>query len=319
MTPPTPSVGLAEDSSSKWSYPIDAAMPASRAVAVILETLLDVMVASEPGVVERRDEEFLHDYRVAVRRTRSALALFGTVLPEPVRRRGKALFADLGKRTGPARDLDMLALALPTYLAELADADAEAASRLEQRVEEEIKRRYAAIRRWLESKTYRRKIDGWRRDLRTLAAADAGGPMAELAAAALREAIDRVDRQFELVTQPDRDAALHRLRIRFKRLRYALEFSTALVSGAEVEVAISSLKSLQDELGDHQDLVVHERFVRAAGDAPEADAALATLGRRLSARLSERLADLRSEIDRDIRRSWSELDAKLDRAIAALA
>ena len=66
--------------SNKVDTTITAAMPASRAAATILLRLLDTVDANVGGVLADTDTEFLHDLRVSVRRTRSALKLFGDVL-----------------------------------------------------------------------------------------------------------------------------------------------------------------------------------------------------------------------------------------------
>ena len=60
---------------------ITATMPAPVAVARLLLRLLDTMELNVDGVLRDIDTEFLHDLRVAVRRTRSAIKLLGEVLP----------------------------------------------------------------------------------------------------------------------------------------------------------------------------------------------------------------------------------------------
>ena len=52
-------------------------MPAATAMAAILTALLDSLEANVPGTVRDIDTEFLHDLRIAVRWTRSALKLCG--------------------------------------------------------------------------------------------------------------------------------------------------------------------------------------------------------------------------------------------------
>jgi CHAD domain-containing protein len=68
------------DYSNKVGAAISAAMPAPRAAATILLRLLDTIEANVEGVLKDIDTEFLHDLRVSVRRSRSALKLFGDVL-----------------------------------------------------------------------------------------------------------------------------------------------------------------------------------------------------------------------------------------------
>ena len=56
-------------------------MPGAEAVTAILLQQLDTLEANVDGVLHDTDTEFLHDLRIAVRRTRSALKLLGDMLP----------------------------------------------------------------------------------------------------------------------------------------------------------------------------------------------------------------------------------------------
>jgi len=68
------------DYSNKVDAEITAGMPASAAAAAILLRLLDTIEANVDGTLKDIDTEFLHDLRVSVRRSRSALKLFGDAL-----------------------------------------------------------------------------------------------------------------------------------------------------------------------------------------------------------------------------------------------
>ena len=59
----------------------------------MLANLRDAMLANWDGTVADIDPEFLHDLRVAVRRTRVVLANAGRVLPDDVRQRAREDFA----------------------------------------------------------------------------------------------------------------------------------------------------------------------------------------------------------------------------------
>ncbi len=69
------------DYSNGVAAEITAEMPAPVAVARLLLRLLDTVEFNVDGVLRDIDTEFLHDLRVAVRRTRSAVKLLGAVLP----------------------------------------------------------------------------------------------------------------------------------------------------------------------------------------------------------------------------------------------
>ncbi len=83
---------------------------ADLAVADALLGYLATMEGAVDGIVADVDTEFLHDFRVAVRRTRSVLKLLGDVLPEGTAERIGSEFRWLGDVTTPTRDLDVYLL-----------------------------------------------------------------------------------------------------------------------------------------------------------------------------------------------------------------
>jgi len=93
--------------STRLDYRLDAAQPAGDAAREILLGLLNTVEVNIPGAREHLDAEFLHDLRVATRRTRAALAQIPGVLPDPVVADFRARFAWLQQVTGPVRDLDV--------------------------------------------------------------------------------------------------------------------------------------------------------------------------------------------------------------------
>ena len=99
-------------------------MPAAAALATVLTALLDTLEANVNGTVRDIDTEFLHDLRIAVRRTRSALKLAGDVLPGGLAGRFRPEFKWLGDLTTPTRDLDVYLLGYPSMAAGLVAATA---------------------------------------------------------------------------------------------------------------------------------------------------------------------------------------------------
>ncbi len=88
------------------------------------------------------------------------------------------------------------------------------------------------------------------------------------------------------------DAALHRLRIDGKRLRYAMEFYAPLFS-SRIEGRLRLLKRFQDALGDAQDLADLERRVRDLADhLPAGRRNPRETCRRLLSRIEERKRDV---------------------------
>ncbi len=88
-------------------YQITPGTRADEAAKEVLRCTLTVMRANEAGIIADLDTEFLHDYRTAVRRTRSALSLIPNVFPPEVTAHYRDAFAQLGQRTNRLRDLDV--------------------------------------------------------------------------------------------------------------------------------------------------------------------------------------------------------------------
>ena len=144
---------------------ITASMPASVAVARLLLRLLDTVEQNVDGVLRDIDTEFLHDLRVAVRRTRSAIKLLGGVLPADLARQYAAEFKWLGDLTTPTRDLDVHLLGFGPMTAQLvaaSPADLEPfRAFLVRRRAREFRRLAAALR----GPRFRAITDDWRKAL----------------------------------------------------------------------------------------------------------------------------------------------------------
>lgn len=189
----------------------------------------------------------VHDFRVAVRRLRSALRLLKGAHAATFRK-GAAAFGD---DFGAVRNLDVL---LGRH-----DLPATLKASLNQARRTALRRAAAG----LEGKSYKR----WREALQEWL--DDGRPRAKdkgLETALVRQAE-------ELAVRPPRtDAEIHRLRIAVKGLRYLLEFFEDDLSKQGAE-ACRDLAGLQDRLGAHCDLVAFDvilaRFVRRSTEAAE--------------------------------------------------
>ena len=242
----------------------DPDAPATTYVAHVLRGFLDTMAANLPGLLDDVDSEFLHDFRVAVRRTRATLKLGRPVLPDDLRETWEPAFRWLGDLTTPVRDLDVYQLDLPTMAGWLVAADPADLGALG----EHVRRRRAAERRrlvrGLRSARYQRLVDDWEHRLTCLA--EEQPPPSETALDLARSAIHRsgrrVTRDGAAVHADSPATDLHSLRKRCKELRYALEVFAPLLDASARKSLVSDLKVLQDVLGRFQDSEVQRAGLR---------------------------------------------------------
>ncbi|BCO08457.1 CHAD domain-containing protein [Desulfolithobacter dissulfuricans] len=253
------------DYSSKFTIRLDPAMTAGQAARTIFLQLLGVMERNLPGIFDDLDSEFLHDFRVAIRRTRTGLAQFKKVLPAETTALFKNEFAWLGRVTGPTRDLDVYLLYRDDYLARLPEVLQpgldEFFQDLARRRQEEFKR----LVRALQAPRYREIVSSWREYLqsdREEEPAAAGMPVTDFARQIIYRRYRRVMKDGRAITDRSPDESLHRLRIQCKKLRYALEFFTSLFPEEDMTRVIKQLKKLQNNLGDFNDLSVQQDMLR---------------------------------------------------------
>jgi CHAD domain-containing protein len=236
---------------------METGLPARVAVARVLLSFLGELEAAVDGTVDDVDIEFLHDLRVAVRRSRSAVKLLGDVLPPALVAWATPQLKLLGDLTTPSRDLDVLLQQLPALSAGLAGGRGEDVEPLVVHlagVRADERRRLVT---GLRSPQFERFRARWRYSLLALATWDgqprAGAVAAEVVVERLDRAHRRVLRHGSRITDASPAEDLHDLRKRVKELRYLLEICPPPTDPSDARVAIKELKALQDVLGTFQD------------------------------------------------------------------
>jgi hypothetical protein len=207
--------------SSKVAVAFAPDLRADRAAAALALRLVTVIEANLPGTVRDVDPEFLHDLRVAVRRTRSLQRELRWVFPPERLARFRAEFRLLQQATGPTRDLDV-------WLDELAAAPEPDLDPLRAVLAERRARERAAMERALRSARTRRLLEEWPAFVSGLADAPVGGredalrPIASVAGERIARVYERLARMGAAIDDRSPPEALHELRKKGKELRYLL-------------------------------------------------------------------------------------------------
>jgi triphosphatase len=265
---------------------IDATMSCGEVAFAILRRHFAAMMAHEPGVRLGEDPEELHDMRVATRRLSAALKLYSDALPKRSERYERDL-RWVGGALGEVRDLDV-------HLQRLSE---EAASRNGEVLEEVVsllrERRVEARRGMLEaldSNRYERLIANFSATLRRGRSPSPTAPILEAAPNLVRDRYKKVRKSANTLSEDSPPEHFHELRKKGKRLRYAWE-PLQEIYGKPAQKMVKLLKNMQDDLGDHQDLIVAAGLMEelgSAGDRPPQDAfSMGSMGERYSREASE--------------------------------
>ena len=264
--------GVPGGTSSKLRVALSPDTRADAAAVTILRRLLEIIEANLPGTLADLDSEYLHDLRVAVRRSRALQReLRGVFAPEPLRV-FRAGFRELQVLTGPTRDLAVQLLEFAALAATLPAQTAIDVAPLRELLELRLAAERATMVRGLESERTRALLDNWRDFLDVLVAApeddrpDAARPVADVAGERIAEVYRRMVKMGRAIEADSPHEALHDLRKKGKELRYLLEFFSSLYPPAIVKPMVASLKGLQDVLGRFQDREVQADALRALGD-----------------------------------------------------
>ena len=274
--------------SSKPTLELSPGMPAHEALGKIHLALLSAILHNRVGVLKSRDPEFLHDFRVAVRRARSALTQIKGVFPavdaDPIR----IALSSMTRVTGPARDLDVFLEKLEVYESGFPERVRRNLIPVKESARRRRRERQPVLAKALNSEIWAEAVGRWETFLgagtgpRTLPK-KGHRPIGAVASKRIRKAYRRVARRESLAGLEIE--SLHRLRIDCKKLRYLLEFFRSLYPPREAASLIKSLKSLQGVLGDIHDLAVHQEMARRIWadlrPRPESSVGLDDLDRRL--------------------------------------
>jgi len=253
--------------SSKIRLHLQPTLRSDEATKVILRELFRIITCNAEGVKNDIDTEFLHDFRVAIRRTRVLLGQMKEVFPADVTAQLQKDCAYLGAITNRVRDLDVYLLHRARYQALLPPAVRPDIEPFFAYLQRERRKAWRTLGRRLDSPTYADIVRRWEAFLAQPPAADvvaanASRPIIDVVRKRLRRRCRSIVQwETQLLAEPD-DEQLHALRIACKKLRYMLECFVSLFPGKKTTILTKHLRQLQDNLGHGHDLFVQQEALR---------------------------------------------------------
>lgn len=279
---------LADRLGSAPTVEVRADDPWGEAGRKVMAGHLGKVLLSVPGVVVGEDPEGVHAARVATRRMRAAMRVFGDAYEPAVNAGYRRNLRLLGAHLGAVRDLDV-------WLGLLA-ADARRRSKRDRAGLRQLEATWTAERAARHGELVTILTSPWFGDLATMLATFVEAPGAGVRAVPPHRPVlvrDRAPavlwRDYQRVAAYGQDldgldvVALHELRIDAKWLRYTLE-SVREALGTTSTDLIRRVVTLQDGLGD-----IHDRHAAAtsamvfAAEAAMHDAAPIAVGRFIEA------------------------------------
>jgi CHAD domain-containing protein len=244
-------------------------------IGLALRTSVQRLVEHEAGVRDGADPEDVHQARVATRRMRSDLRTFGDFVDVTWANDLRGELQWLGSELGQVRDIEVMLERLRADICSLPEEEQEDAERLVRRLladwhaarshmlEQLAGSRYVELRERLVLASERPRVTPW-------AYLHAEQVLPRVVVAPWK----KLKRAVERLGDPPAEEALHEVRIRAKRTRYAAE-ATVPVFGKPAQQFAKAMAAVQTVLGDHQDAVVARAWVVKTASEVDANEAFA--------------------------------------------
>lgn len=238
-----------------------AAEPVHTGTAGVVADYLDRQTQAifAGDVYLRRGMDPIHSTRVAIRRYRSALRVFGDMFDEEPASALEVELSWYANLLGEVRDRQVQRSRFADSLGDLPDhlVLGPVAARIENDLLAEQLRFRQVVTTELDGERYRALLSELARWSRGLPLAPGASKIddADLVALA-RKAGKKAGKRVATAVRTGEDETLHRARKAGKRARYAAELVRPIVGKKEARAGIDKYKNVQEILGEHQDAVV---------------------------------------------------------------
>lgn len=249
--------------------------PALTRETSVVDSVVGILVANfhvvrtrEKGIEADLDIEYLHDFRIAIRRMRSVFGASDSLFMPEAAALLKPDLRWLNQTTGKRRDLDVYLYQMPELMQSVKRSNRAALREMYHFIAEERQREQEKLVLALKGKRYETFKADWSAFLEapkprsTVQRHD----VAAWAGNAIWKTYKRIRRQLHSPRITAHIDALHTLRKDCKKLRYQIEEFDSIYPQKALNNAVGELKHLQDILGAVCDNSVQQRFLSQRQD-----------------------------------------------------
>ena len=260
---------------------LDPEIPAEQVLKEVMLRLLEIMRLNTAGCIRGRDMDYMHDYRVAIRKVRVALKQLKHLDPQAAISDYMSFFSTLGRLSNPVRDGDVFLLQLENYQPNFEESGWQQLQPLRDYLLSSRAAAQKVLVKELKSSHYRDNMKNLRHYLEQDESEDSTQcrpvtTVHQLADEKLWAFNQSVLEQGKTINNSDAET-LHDLRKTFKQLRYLIEFFRGLYPAVELRVLSQTLIDVQDDLGEFNDRYMQadmvEAFIEQSDDTDAIEAA----------------------------------------------
>lgn len=233
--------------------PLTTKQTPAKAFQILASQGRQIWQANLLGTLTSKDQEFVHQLRVSLRRLNSLLKVFRSALPDRFQRRWTQRLKELSQLTGDVRDLDVMREGILLPMLQSDDRQAQATASTVLAAWDEARQ---DAQSQVQQLSYGGPLLLFVRELQELPTDKFPNNLPRFAEKQLsglhRTAVKRLSKALKLPTPKN----AHQLRIALKHLRYSCEFFTPLFDEEEMLQYAKAIANLQDDFGFTNDFHV---------------------------------------------------------------
>lgn len=230
----------------------------AKVVTDMILAMFSVVDANIPGILDDIDTEYLHDFRISLRKIRSLLSLIKNIYPE--QRDLKKDFSGIASNTNHLRDLDVYLLKKEEYSQMLPEEFRHGLDKLFLQLQNEREKSYKELSGYLSGKDFNKlkaRLKQYFLDYYSISfSPQALVPIIDTANKEILKHYKKIHKAGNKLSPDSADDDYHQIRIECKKLRYLLEFFSSLYPDEIINPIIKKLKRLQNSLGLFNDYTV---------------------------------------------------------------
>jgi CHAD domain-containing protein len=230
---------------------------------------LHLMQMNIPGCISGRDPLPLHDFRVANRRTRTALKAFQPLLPDDIFSRFKNDFKWIQKKTNRVRDLDVYLAQFPDYKKRVQKNFRKYLTPLQEYIENQRSSAQDELVEVFQTERFQKIFSDWADFLKSGMLNEPPAALEDAHEYGCRKIIkhyQKLRKSGQKLTMQTPAKKFHSFRIEIKKLRYIMEFFNTEDHALYNELR-RALKTAQDAFGAYQDADVQVMELREFTEA----------------------------------------------------
>ena len=235
-----------------------ATSPAAVAWEEALVKLLAIARRNEWGIIDSQDSNFLHDYRVALRKMRALIGAFKNHVRVSVR--CKKDLSHVFRQTNLLRDLDVHLMLRGSLEEKLPPQLRGGLDVFFQELQKSREKEARVLCAYIESAAYQESMKSLEQDLHRRGSDVDSEPIRKVAFKIIQKRFGRICKLGHLVDQSSPDSLIHEIRIRLKKLRYLLDIFSPFFDVKNTKYLKRELSKLQTVLGHFNDTVVLKNY-----------------------------------------------------------